>query len=76
MLSTKIQVNLPFGLGEEAKNKFSRWPASLPPWIFNRNDLAIIVVQVIPMLPTKFQVKVFFSSREKAKNGFSRWRSS
>ena len=28
MLSTKFQVNRPFGSGEEAKNIFSRWP----PW--------------------------------------------
>ena len=25
MLHTKFQVNLPFGLGEEEKNRFSRW---------------------------------------------------
>ena len=28
MLPTKIQVNWSFGSGEEAKNRFSRWP----PW--------------------------------------------
>ena len=26
MLPTKFQVNRPFGSGEEAKNRFSRWP--------------------------------------------------
>ena len=25
MLPTKFRVNWPFGLGEEAKNRFSRW---------------------------------------------------
>ena len=29
MLPTKFQVNWPFGLGEKAKNKFSRWPLFL-----------------------------------------------
>ena len=28
MLPTKFQVNWPFGSGEEAKNRFSRWPPS------------------------------------------------
>ena len=35
--------------------------------------LAIIDLQVTPMLPTKFRVNLSFSSREKAKNRFSRW---
>ena len=26
MLPSKFQVHWPFGSGEEAKNKFSRWP--------------------------------------------------
>ena len=34
MLPTKFQVNWPFGSGEEAKNRFSRWL----PWISDRND--------------------------------------
>ena len=39
MLPTKFQVNLPFGSGEEAKNRFSR----LPWWISNRNDFSYIL---------------------------------
>ena len=40
MLLTKFQVNWPFGSGEEAKNRFSRWPPRQPSWISIRNDLS------------------------------------
>ena len=35
MLPSKFGVNWPFGSGEEAKNRFSRWR---PFWISDRND--------------------------------------
>ena len=38
MLTTKFWVNWPFGSGEEAKNRFSRWPLWQPSWISDRND--------------------------------------
>ena len=37
MLPTKFGVNWPFGSGEEAKNRFSRWR---PAWISNRNHFS------------------------------------
>ena len=37
MLPNKFGVNWPFGSGEEAKNRFSRW---LPSWISDRHDLS------------------------------------
>ena len=37
MLPTKFRVNWLLGLGEEAKNRFLRWPPWWPSWIFNRN---------------------------------------
>ena len=40
MLSTTIQVNLPIGSGEEAKNKFSRWALAQLSWISNWNDFS------------------------------------
>ena len=40
MLPTKFQVYWPFGLGEEAKNRFSRWQPRRPYWIFDRNDFS------------------------------------
>ena len=67
MLHTKFQVNWPFGSGEEANNKFSRWPCAI------RTILAIFDLQVTPMQPTKFQVNWPFGSGEEAKNKFSRW---
>ena len=51
MLPNKIQVNWPFGSGEEAKNRFSSqlgFPIG--------TNLATFDVQVTLMLPTKFRV--------------------
>ena len=56
MLSSKFGVNWPFGSGEEAKNRISRWRPWWPSWISDRNDLAIFDLQVTPMLPTKYRV--------------------
>ena len=36
-LPTKFQINWPFGSGEAAKNRFSRW---LPSWISDWNDFS------------------------------------
>ena len=70
ILPTKFQVKSPFGLGEEAKNRFSRWPR--PSWILDREDLAIFDLQVTLMLPIKFKVNKAFGSKE-AKYRLSRW---
>ena len=43
MLPTKFQVNWPFGSGEDAKNRFSRWPPLWPSWISDRNDFWYLV---------------------------------
>ena len=40
MLSIKFRVNWPFGSGEEAKNKFSRWRLWRPSWILDQNDFS------------------------------------
>ena len=53
MLPTKFGVNWPFGSGEEAKNRFSRWRHLGFPI---GTILAIFDLQVTPMLPTKYQV--------------------
>ena len=37
MLPSKFGVNWPFGSGEEAKNRFSKWR---PSWIYDRNDFS------------------------------------
>ena len=38
MLLTKFGVNWPFGLGVEAKIRFSRWLPLRPSWISDRHD--------------------------------------
>ena len=73
MLSTKFRVNKHLGLGEEAKNRFSRWPPWRPSWITIDTILALFHLQVTPMPPTKFRVDWPFSAGEEAKNRFSRW---
>ena len=40
MLPTKFGVNWPFGSGEEAKIRFSKWRSWRPSWIFNRKDFS------------------------------------
>ena len=40
MLPTKFGVNWSFGSGEEAKNRFSRWPLWWPSWITDRHDFS------------------------------------
>ena len=40
MLPIKIRVNWPFGSGEEAKNRFSRWLPWRPSWISDWRDFS------------------------------------
>ena len=40
MLPSKFGVNWPFGSGEEAKNRFSRWRPWQPSWISDRHDFS------------------------------------
>ena len=40
MLPSKLVVNWPFGLGEEEKNRFSRWRPWWPSWISDRHDFS------------------------------------
>ena len=74
MLPIKFRVNWHLGLGEEANNRFSRWPPWRPFWIYNRHDFSYFDLQVTPMLPTNFRVNWPFGSEEEAKNRCSRWR--
>ena len=64
LLPTKFQVNWPFGSGEEAKTRFSRWP----PWSWFPIGTIITL-----MLPPKFQVNWPSGSGEEPKYRFSRW---
>ena len=40
MLPTMFGVNWLLGLGEKAKNRFSRWPPWRPSWISDRHDFS------------------------------------
>ena len=40
MLPTKIQVNWPFGSGEEVKNRFSSWQPWRPSLISDQNNFS------------------------------------
>ena len=40
MLPPTFGVNLLLGLGEEAKNRFSRWLPWQPSWISDRHDFS------------------------------------
>ena len=40
MLPTKFRVNWPFGSGEEAKNRFSRWLPWRQSWFYDRHDFS------------------------------------
>ena len=40
MLSTKFRVNWRLVLGEETKNRFSRWPPWWQSWISDRHDFS------------------------------------
>ena len=57
MLPTRFQVNRPFGSGEEAKNKFSRWLTQQPFWISDWNDFSYFWSKsLLHMLRTTFRV--------------------
>ena len=40
MVPSKFGVNWPFGSGEEAKNRFSRWMPWRPSWISDQNNFS------------------------------------
>ena len=48
MLPTKFIVNLPFGSGEEAKNRFSREQPWRPFWISEWNDFSYFLSKSHP----------------------------
>ena len=74
MLPTKIQVNWPFGSGEEAKKDFQNGSLRGHLVFLIRTILAIFYLQVTLILPTKIQLIWPFGSGE-VKNRFSRWQS-
>ena len=67
MHRTKFRVNWPFGSGEEAENRFSRWRPCWQSWISDRNDFSFFNLHVTLMFPTKFHASWPFGSGEEAK---------
>ena len=71
ILPTKFWVSWPFGSGEEAQNKFSRWLS----WISNQTNVSSFCSTSWYFLPS-FKVNESFSSGEEAQNRFARWQPS
>ena len=63
MHPTEVQVNWPFGSGEEAKNRFLRWSPQKASLISDRNDFTYLALQITLVLPTKFQLAFGFRRR-------------
>ena len=74
MLPTKFRVNWLFGLGEEAKNRFSRWPPWRPSWISNRNNFSYYWSTNHPNASYQVWSQLAFWFRRRSKNRFPRWR--
>ena len=55
MLPAKFQINWLLGLGEEAKNRFSRWQ---PSWISDRNNFGYFLSTSHP--DASYQVQLAF----------------
>ena len=72
MLPTKFQVNWPVGSGVEKKIDFQDGSHSSNLLFPIGTILAVLDLQVTPLLPTKFQVNWPFGSGEEVKNRFSR----
>ena len=73
MLPTKFGVNWSFGLGEEAKNRFSRWLPWRPSWISDRHDFSYFWSISHPNASYQVWSQLVFGFRREAKNRFSRW---
>ena len=69
MLPTKFQVSWPFGSGEEAENRFSRWPPSFESWISNRNNFSYFWSTSVWCFLSRFE-SVGLSVQEKWKIDF------
>ena len=74
MLPIKFQVNWPFGSGEEAKNRFSRWLPWRPSWISDWHDFSYFWSTSHPNVSYQVWVNWPFSAGDEAKYRFSRSR--
>ena len=73
MLPTKFRVNWPFGSGEEAKNRFTRWPPWWPSWIADRNNFSYFWSTSHPDANYQISSQLAFWFRRRSEKRFSRW---
>ena len=73
MSPTKFGVSWPFGAGEEAKYRFSRWPPWRPSWISDRHDFSYFWSISQPNASYQGRSQLAFGLGVEAKNRFSRW---
>ena len=67
MLPTKFGVNWSFGSGEEAKNRFSRWPPWRPSWISDPNNLSYFRSTSHPNASYQVSSQMAFQFRRRSK---------
>ena len=67
MLPTKFGVNWPFGSGEEAKNRFSRWWLRRPSWISDRHDFSYFLIDKSPrcLLPSLKSISLMVEEKKR-----------
>ena len=70
MLPTKFRVNWPFGSGEEAKNRFSRWLPWRPSWFYDRHDFSYFLIYKSPRCFLPSLESIGLSVQEKQKIDF------
>ena len=64
MFPSKFGINWPFGSGEEAKNRFSRWWLS---WIFDQTDFSYFFIYKSPrcFLPSIESVRLLVQEKKR-----------
>ena len=72
-LPTKYRVNWPFGSGEEAKNRFSRWRPWRPSWFYDRHDFSYFWSTSHPDAPYQVWSQLAFWFMRRKQYRFSRW---
>ena len=73
MFLTKFRINWPFGSGEEAKNRFSRWPPWRPSWISDWNDFSSFFSTSHPNASYQVSSQLAFRFRRTSEKYVSIW---
>ena len=73
MLPAKTQVNWPFDLGKEAKNRSSRWRPWWPSWISDRLECLLIMYKSPHCFLPSFKSFGLLVQEKKRKIEFLRW---